>query len=76
MDVTAHLAYIPTDWVLQARPCIIWTISELYTYTLCKDENECMQINNGPIDDIDSEHNSGELLINNTDDEVNLLTIM
>ena len=33
------------------------------------------QIDNGPIDDIDSEYYSGELLIDNTDDEVNLLTI-
>jgi hypothetical protein len=51
------------------------SISEPYTYTLYKDENECMQIDDGPIDDIDAEHNSRELLIDNTDAEVNLLTI-
>ena len=46
-------------------------MSEHDTYALCKDENECTQINNGQIDDIDSEHNSGELLIDNTNDKVN-----
>ncbi len=51
------------------------SISEHYTYTLCKDENECMQIDNKQIDDIYSEHNSGELPIDNNDDKVNLLTI-
>ncbi len=35
------------------------SISEHYTYTLCKDENQCMQIDNGPIKDVDSEYNSG-----------------
>jgi hypothetical protein len=39
-----------------------WSISEHYTYTLCKDENQCMQIDDGPIKDFDSEYNSGELL--------------
>ena len=34
-----------------------------------------MQIDDGPIDDIDSENNSGEFLIGDTDDQVNLLTI-
>jgi hypothetical protein len=51
------------------------SISEHYTYTLCKDENECMQIENGLNDDVDSKNISGELLINDTNDEVNLLTI-
>ena len=52
-----------------------WSISEHYTYTLCKVENECMQIDDTQIDDIDSEHKLGELSIDNTNKEVNLLTI-
>ncbi len=52
-----------------------WSICDYYTYTLCKDENECMQIDYGPIDDADSKNNSGELLIGDTDEEVNKLTI-
>jgi hypothetical protein len=48
-----------------------WSISEHYTYTLCKDENECMQIDDEPVDDVDSENNSGELLIGDTNDKVN-----
>ncbi len=51
------------------------SISEHYTYTLCKVENECMQIDDGPIEDIDSERNLGGLLVDNTNNEVNLLTI-
>ncbi len=51
------------------------SISEHYTYTLCKDENECMQIDDGKIDDVDSKNNLGELLSGDTNYKVNLLTI-
>ena len=63
------------DSVALAITSSFLSISEHYTYTLWKDENDCMQKNNWPIDDIYSEHNSGELVTNNTYDEVNLLTI-
>jgi hypothetical protein len=49
--------YEITDW------------SNEFTYMSCKDENDCMQIDNGPIDDVDSKNNSGELLIGNINDE-------
>ena len=42
------------------------SISEHYTYTLCKDENEIMQTDDGSINDIDSKYNSRELLIEST----------
>jgi hypothetical protein len=48
-----------------------WRISEHYTYTLCKDENQCMQKDDGPINVIDSVYNSGELLIGDANDQVN-----
>jgi hypothetical protein len=51
-----------------------WSICEHYTYTLYKDENDCMQLDDRSIDDVDSKINSGELLIGDTDDEVNLPT--
>jgi hypothetical protein len=50
-------------------------ISEHYTYTLCMSEDETVELEDEEINVNDVDTNSGELMEDGADDEVNLLTI-
>jgi hypothetical protein len=50
-------------------------ISEHYTYTLCMSKNETVELEDEEINVHDVDTNSGELMEDGADDEVNLLTI-
>jgi hypothetical protein len=50
-------------------------ISEHYTYTLCMSENKTIELEDEEINVNDVNTNSGELMEDGADDEINLLTI-
>jgi hypothetical protein len=51
-------------------------ISEHYTYTLCMSENETVELEDEEINVNDVDTNSGELMEDGADDEVNILTMV